>query len=234
MSKILFTENKLQNIVRECVNEVLCEYGFDLLNESDGDNVLYDVMEEYSIFDLLCEFADDKEHGVAKRKWVLIPAQQYKTLLERFMLAPTPDAARIPENVVDGWFKIIVQNTVVLDYMTAIAGHEQYFPSDDLEDFFGNVTDWTDYSLAFEYLDNLGFYDWCKLPDNSDAWSDYGLKPIYTLIRQYNASMSPGEVLVLINRILDITIIEATLQAHLLKEALKRVRKFLDKCTLIV
>lgn len=205
MSKILFTENKLQNIVRECVNEVLCEYGFDLLNESDGDNVLYDVMEEYSIFDLLCEFADDKEHGVAKRKWVLIPAQQYKTLLERFMLAPTPDAARIPENVVDGWFKIIVQNTVVLDYMTAIAGHEQYFPSDDLEDFFGNVTDWTDYSLAFEYLDNLGFYDWCKLPDNSDAWSDYGLKPIYTLIRQYNASMSPGEVLVLINRILDIT-----------------------------
>lgn len=204
MSKILFTENKLQNLVRECVNEVLCEFGVELLNESDGDNLLYDAMENYSVFDLLYEFREDKDNGIPRKQWNLIPAQQYTMLLNRFMSAPTPEAARIPENIVSEWFRIIVHNTVVIDYITSIAGHSNYFPSDDLDDFFGNVADWTDYSSASDYLENIGFYDWCKFPDGSDAWSDFGLKPIYGLIRQYNNGMTGGEILILINRILDI------------------------------
>jgi len=205
MSKVLFTEEKLHKMVNECLNEVLIEMGFKLLNESEGNNLIMNVMEEYSVFDLLSEFIDDKKHGETKKEWDLIPAQQYTTLLQRFMSAPTPDAARIPENVVDAWFEVVVKNTVILDYMTCLAGHASYFPSDDLEDMFGDEVDWSDYHEASKYLYDIGFYDWCKLPDNSNAWSDYGLQPIYKLISSYQENMEPYEVLILINKILDIT-----------------------------
>ena len=53
-------------------------------------------------------------------------------------------------------------------------------------------------------LDDIGLYDWMKMPDGSDAWSDYGLSPIYDLLNEYNDSMSPEEILVLINKVLDV------------------------------
>ena len=43
-----------------------------------------------------------------------------------------------------------------------------------------------------------------QAPDGSDAWSDYGLNPIEKLISEYDENQSPEEVLVIINKILDI------------------------------
>lgn len=55
-----------------------------------------------------------------------------------------------------------------------------------------------------EFLDKIGLYDWMEMPDGSEAWSDYGLKPIFDLIRQYDDDKTPEETLVLINKILDV------------------------------
>lgn len=55
-----------------------------------------------------------------------------------------------------------------------------------------------------EFLDKIGLYDWMEMPDGSEAWSDYGLKPVFDLIKQYNDSKTPEETLVLINKILDV------------------------------
>lgn len=55
-----------------------------------------------------------------------------------------------------------------------------------------------------DFLEETGLYYWMKLPDGSDAWSDYGLKPIFNLINQYDKNMTPEQVLVLINKILDV------------------------------
>lgn len=55
-----------------------------------------------------------------------------------------------------------------------------------------------------KFLNEIGLYDWMKMPDGSEAWSDYGLKPIFSLIRQYDDSKTPEETLVLINKILDV------------------------------
>lgn len=54
------------------------------------------------------------------------------------------------------------------------------------------------------FLENIGLYDWMEMPDGSEAWSDYGLKPIFDLIKQYNDDKTPEETLVLINKILDV------------------------------
>ena len=54
-----------------------------------------------------------------------------------------------------------------------------------------------------EFLDKIGLYDWMEMPDGSEAWSDYGLKPIFDLIKQYDDNKTPEETLVLINKILE-------------------------------
>ena len=55
-------------------------------------------------------------------------------------------------------------------------------------------------------LDMIGFYDWMQMPDGSDAWSDYGLRPLFEILQEYNDNKStPEQTLVLINRALDVS-----------------------------
>lgn len=54
------------------------------------------------------------------------------------------------------------------------------------------------------YLDNIGLYDWMKMPDGTDAWSDYGLDPLWKIIDQYKDDMTPEQVIVLVNKALDV------------------------------
>lgn len=112
--------------------------------------------------------------------------------------------ARIPERIVDEWIQIICNNLVELVYMTELAGHSQSFPYDDCEDVFGDNIDWTSYEEASEYLDDIGFYDWCRLPDGSDAISDYGIKPITDILQELSPNSTPEEKLIIINRCLDV------------------------------
>lgn len=60
------------------------------------------------------------------------------------------------------------------------------------------------YEDVFNFLDSTGLYDWMEMPDGSEAWSDYGLKPIFEILKEYNDNMSPEEILVLVNRTLDV------------------------------
>jgi len=57
----------------------------------------------------------------------------------------------------------------------------------------------------YNYLDEIGLYDWMKMPDGSDAWSDFGLEPLFKLLNEYNDDLSPEETLVLINKLLDVS-----------------------------
>lgn len=55
-----------------------------------------------------------------------------------------------------------------------------------------------------DFLDDIGLYDWMTMPDGTDAWSDYGIKPIEKIIGEYDSNDEPEKILVLVNRILDI------------------------------
>ena len=170
------------------------------LNESWED--LQDIYEDHGCYDLLSEFDYDIKHNIKQKKWNLIPAQQYHTLLQRFMENPT--MARIPYNVVHSWFfDIIVPNAIDIENITNLAGHSAYFPVDDVSDYF-DAEEVVDYESGFEYLESLGFYDWCKLPDGSDGWSDYGLQPLFKNINSYTPNASAEDILILINRCLDV------------------------------
>ena len=170
------------------------------LNESFTD--CEEFYEDHTEFDLLSEFMHDKENNIKQKKWNLIPAEQYHTLLKRYMNDPI--MARIPYSVVHNWFtNIIVPNALDIYYITNLAGHSSYFPSDVVSDYF-DADNIVDYKTGSEYLDSIGFYDWCKLPDGTDAWSDYGLNPLFQNIHEYTPNMSAEDLLILINRCLDV------------------------------
>lgn len=178
----------------------------DHISESVENNFIFSFQEEYDEYQLLLDFLSDKEDGVETIQFELIPALQYKNLLKRYMSAPNPQMARIPDKIVDGWLEMTARNFLKVVYITEFAGHSSYFPTDYCEDVFGdeNGVDWSDYGEASEELEKMGFYDWCKLPDGSDGWSDYGIEPIYKIFSEYEHGMEGYEKLMLLNRILDV------------------------------
>ena len=58
---------------------------------------------------------------------------------------------------------------------------------------------------VFRLLDMVGLYDWMQMPDGSDAWSDFGLRPLFEILSEYDDNKTPEETLVIINKALDIT-----------------------------
>lgn len=152
---------------------------------------------------ILQEFLNDKENGVEHKKWDLIPSEQYKNLLQRYM--QFGDNARIPDRLMDNWIELICNNLVELDYITQFAGHSQYFPDEEFEDVFGETyTGTRDYEGYSDFLENIGFYDWAQLPDGSDAISDYGIRPIQDILQELSPASTPEEKLMIINRCLSV------------------------------
>lgn len=196
------------------------------LNEEMSTRI-YDAMEDYSYVDLLNEFLSDKKNGIPQKRWNLIPFEQYRNVRERFLREP--QMARIPLNLVTSWFDIIIHNTLSISYITDFAGHSQYFPSEDLEEVFGV---YADYSEGWKVLDKEGFYDWAKLPDGSDAWSDYGLSPLYKIIGEYSENMEPGDVLMLIDRALDVSHCRGNLASAFIEGGSKSCDNITSKSTL--
>ena len=62
----------------------------------------------------------------------------------------------------------------------------------------------SDGAVLWKLLEDKGFFDNAKLPDGSPAWSDFGLRPLWEIIGEYHEGMSAEQVLVLINKALDV------------------------------
>lgn len=184
-----------------------------VLNENEDITSLYeDVWEDGGVSpeDILYDF---KNRETKTQDWSpLIKPIQYQNALRQYM--QYGEAMRFPESVIDEWLNIIIRNSVKLDSNTRLAGHSTIFPGDAVQDIFEEeYTNWCQnngvnpdyqYDSCSSFLDSIGFYDWVQLPDGSDAWSDYGLKPIEKILSEYRNDMSSGEKLILINRCLDV------------------------------
>jgi hypothetical protein len=196
MKKVVtLTESDIKKMIMEAVS---------LLKEYDNYiyNIYEDIMEDTNAYAIYNQFMEDKNNGVDRIKFNVIPKDQYLNLLTRY--TASPETARIPENVVTYWFEnIIVKNSCILDTLTSMAGHSSNFPGEELADATG-MPELEDFDKGSKYLDEIGFYDWAKLPDGSDAISDYGLQPLFNIFSEYKPNSTPEETLLLINRALDV------------------------------
>lgn len=180
----------------------------DGLNEEKDYYDFFDIQLE-AVSDLLFEFLNDKKKGITRKKWRLIPPEQYKNALIEFVRYG--EFVRFPSKYIEQWCEIIVKNTLSIFAGTELCGHSSDFPYDDFlyaigidkdndnyDYFMGN------YENCFKYLDDIGFYDWNILPDGSSNLSDYGLEPLYKLLQELEEQVTPEEKIVTINKILDV------------------------------
>ena len=152
---------------------------------------------------LLDEFFEDKSKGVPYYQWKLIPKQQYHNALKMYMRDGKD--FKFPKRILEDWLNLILYNVTILDIMTELAGHTSYFDYYTLNDIFyeDNVVI-VDYDSAYEVLEKEGFYDWAVLPDGTDAISDYGRKPIYDILSNLPDFPSSEQMIIAINRCLDV------------------------------
>lgn len=219
-SKPTQTRVATKNINRGLSDNNTIQYKESLIRENSGYHEYYDYLTEYDARYVFDEFLSNPN---GRENWgTLINPSMYSKALEEFTRFGKIE--RFPTNKIYQWMGIIMRNTAILRANTSIAGHDQWFPTDEFDDFieslcgenlieYNNYTDFTikdgdeekHYDNPYDLLYDCGMIDyWMVLPDGSDAWSDYGLSPIEKLISEYNENLSPEQVLVLVNKILDV------------------------------
>lgn len=170
------------------------------LEDFDGDLEAYNAQLERDMEAL-------RASGRFRMRWNLIPADAYRRALESFM-RDGPEAFRFSGEVIRGWLRSVVENLSKLHVTTMLSGHEQYADEDAVRDFFfgdgGGDEVIHDYHSMYDFLDARGFGMWAVLPDGSDAISDYGMKPIANILEALPDEPSPAEMIVALNRCLDV------------------------------
>ena len=186
----------MKTLFEHIIRQVLKEYSYD----HEYYNYLTDTCSPYSI---VSEFMNDRN---GKIYWPLIPAAPYQKALKEFM--KNGSFMHFPTKYIYEWMEIIMHNTAMLRSITEIGGHSQYYPSDEIIDALGLDEDDSeyDYESLSEKVDELGFWDWVRrgTPHGAYEISDYGVEPLEEIISEYNENLTPEEVIVLVNRALDI------------------------------
>lgn len=176
----------------------------------------YDVLGDITEYDILWGYYGDNDKDL---NWELIDPNMYQKALSEF--TKFGKLIHFPEKYIYQWMGMMMRDTAKLRRCTTLSGHDNYFPSDEIYDFFYNheeilekykdvyeidydYMDQYDFEEWSEFFDATGFYDWMLLPDGSDALSDFGIEPLERIISTYNENLPPEKVLVIINKMLDI------------------------------
>lgn len=180
------------------------------LNEGN-QHLLNDFEDEIcgSVVSLLNEF---KYTGKIDWSPIIKNPQQYNFALQKYM--ELGDNFMFPEEKVDEWLKGTINRILKLLASTELLGHSEYFPFEDVDEVYGEeFVEWCndkgceseqDYDVYSEFLEDIGLYDACTLPDGSLACSDYGFNGYFKVLDEYRTDMSAGEKLVMLNRLIDV------------------------------
>ena len=203
----------------------------------------YDALTEFDTSRILYDFIFRKTD---KQQWTpLIQPDMYKKALSEFVRFGK--FVHFPTKYVYQWMGIILNNTAKLRANTEWVGHIEYgtFPMGDLEDAIENYPEYFEKYIeefgepnednSYDWMENIGFYDWMSMPDGSDAWSDYGLPALENVIGGYREDMTPEQTIVIINKALDcahprgdlssIFIVGGSKTLSSISESIKRTKK---------
>lgn len=206
-------ENRLLTLISESVNEAINNILLERKRTwtHDDEPLAWEFYEDYGPSYVFWQF---KKNPNQNNMWgPLINPNEYAKALDEFV--QYGKLVRFPTQRVYQWIGLCMKNIALLNACTSIYGHNEGWPIYDfIEVFFDDDEDlWQecceenglepdDYD---EYLDNIGFTDWCDNGTDTLACSDFGLQPLMKLANSYKEDMSPEQVLVLINRIIDVT-----------------------------
>ena len=129
---------------------------------------------------------------------------------------------RFPSRFITKWKELVLENIFKLNGLTEIHGHGMNFPYDEFHDVFnyhdGEFSKWLeskgeddeslyDFGLCYEYLEDV--YDIDNItPQFSNGHyvlSDFATEPLMELASELDECESPEEIVVTLNKILDVT-----------------------------
>jgi hypothetical protein len=184
--KLILTESQYKIIIRESIND---EYDYyELLNQ-----LTYDI------------FLDIRN----KKKIIIykINPIQYKTALSEFV--KYGEFFRFPSQIVYKWKNICLRNTLILKIMNDMYGHSTSFPFDEFYDVFEIPEEEHDYKwdVAIDILgDKYNIEEYTpKFSNGHELISDYGMEPLLKLAFELVKQDNPNEIIVTINKMLDIS-----------------------------
>ena len=167
------------------------------------EHPFYEYLEEYDVNYVLDDFFSNPK---GKQNWgVLINPDMYAKALREF--TQYGKLINFPAKYVYQWMGIIMKNTAILEVNSAIAGHREYSDSYEIADYANNrfgIEIEPNYESCKNWLEEQGLYDWMTMPDGHFAVTDYGTRPLFKIIEEYNEDLPPEKVLVLVNRALDV------------------------------
>lgn len=171
----------------------------------DEEHPYWEYMEKYDVYYVLNEFFNNPQ---GKQDWgVLINPNMYAKALKELSRFGKLTNSTFPSKYVYQWMGIIMKNTAILEANTELAGHSMNFPGYEVAEFaerIDGIQIGTNYEEGSEWLYEKGLYDWMQMPDGSDAWSDYGIEPLWKIFEEYNEDLPLEKVLILVNRALDV------------------------------
>ena len=172
--------------------------GAEITDFLKQEKAIFDEYPDITPKTIFERYEKDEENGINRIKWDVIPAEQYHNLLTRYM--EMGEFARIPGDVVTGWFKKIKRNTIILYYLSYIFHRKYGFPFEVVPIKTDNVIE----AQMWIYI-NTNFYDWATFSNGREAFTDRAFEQLFPLIKTYNENMSPEEILILINRIIQVS-----------------------------
>jgi hypothetical protein len=186
-------------------------------------------------YDMVSETEMDLFSQISKREKItfnLLPKEQYHNALIEFM--KYGKFMRFPPKYILDWKELLLHNIAKLYILTQIHGHSSHFPFDTFYDVFdynfktekehnGEFSRWAkkmnkinnaeeytklyNWGAAYEFMDKV--YDIDNLTpqftNGHYVLSDYATEPLMKLGTELAKTDSPEEIIVLINRILDVT-----------------------------
>lgn len=200
MKNIISYKEFLQMVVNENIDNSFDDYEDSIFDLNDKKGELYGEI----LYKMLKK---DTKKIILKK----INPTMYKQALKEFV--KYGEIFNYPVRYIYQWKEIVITNFLYLYVITNLYGHTSNFDYDFFKDMvFNEDSDkyLDNYSDVIDYLDDNGYSDILdeflpKFSNGSDLISDYGIEPLYELVIKLNDTNDVNEIIVLINKILDVS-----------------------------
>lgn len=180
-----------------------------LITDIQYNLILESINNIDDFYDLLFEniyFVFESIKNKTKIKFKYINPIQYKKALDEFVTYKT--FVRFPVKYIFHWKDIVLYDISLLKSLTEIQGHSSDFPFDEFYDVFDIPKEKRNnsFSDACDILyDEYNTDDYIPIFSNGQpVLTDYGLNPLLRLARELIEQDNPEDIIVTINKILDV------------------------------
>lgn len=180
---------------KKCLHPDVNVFITDFLTEAKD---IFDEYPEISPTSIFERYQNDEKNGVKRIVYDVIPAEQYRNLLKRYV--EMGEFARIPKDVVVSWYNKIKRNTVILYYISYMYHRKWGFPfeiipfeTDDVEE----AQKWI--------MTKTNFYRWAVFSNGAPGYADRPFEQLFPILREYREDMTPEQVLILVNRLIQVS-----------------------------